>query len=414
MISDHELSACSFSNDLSAASCSGHRVHTSSEWRASATFTALIFAWPALIGIGALLFATRESAAATSITMTSDLGDYIGGGRSYLFEPLDGVISAAVTGGHVEVSFRGDDDWTYDFSSANNSQLVPGPYNGATRWPFNNGGNGLDVSGAGRGSNTLTGRFDVLEADYATDGSIDRFFADFEQHSEGNTAALRGQVRYDRADAVPTPDQIRAACHIDPARLQSLLRLKSAIPDAATGVYLTGDPGDYIVGNQTLTFLPSDANIDVTGTTAGVSVYLSTPGFSHSWSLDFLPPDLVPLTVGDWGGATRAPFHSPRKPGLEVSGDGRGSNRLTGIFDVLQADFGPDGKIAHFDAIFEQHSEGGEPASYGRVRYNSTVAEPSAFALAGMSVVGLAACSRAWRRRNSHPGCRIEHPPAES
>jgi hypothetical protein len=41
----------------------------------------------------------------------------------------------------------------------------------------------------------LTGRFDVLEATFGPNGYIERFHATFEQHCEGATAALRGEVR---------------------------------------------------------------------------------------------------------------------------------------------------------------------------------------------------------------------------
>ena len=64
----------------------------------------------------------------------------------------------------------------------------------AERFPFEaNGRPGLDVSGDGRGCNTLTGRFRITEA---TIGPTVSFTAAFEQHCEGGTAALRGCVHY--------------------------------------------------------------------------------------------------------------------------------------------------------------------------------------------------------------------------
>jgi len=333
------------------------------------------------------VFVIATSARATSIVLDSQPGDFIGGGISQTFTPIDGVFSTTTGNGHVGITFHGNDFWDFDFASANGAPLVPGAYEGAIRYPFNDGHNGLDVSGAGRGSNTLTGRFDVLAANYGTDGSVQQFSVNFEQHSEGAPPALFGQVRYDINDATATPQQIRAATHIAPADLASLLPLTTKIADAPTGVFLMGEPGDFIVGNQTLTFLPPDARISVTGTkSSGVHVFL-TEGVSHFWSLDFVTPQSLDFAAGDWGSATRFPFNSPTKPGLDVSGDGRGSNTLTGLFDVLQADFGPDGTIARFDAIFEQHSEGAPAAAFGRVRFNSTVSpvpEPSSITLLGL------------------------------
>ncbi len=87
--------------------------------------------------------------------------------------------------------------WSLDFKAPNGAELTPGPYEGAARYPFQSPATpGLDVSGSGRGCNNLTGRFDVLEAVYGADGSVQRFAADFEQHCEGGAPALRGSVRF--------------------------------------------------------------------------------------------------------------------------------------------------------------------------------------------------------------------------
>jgi len=48
-----------------------------------------------------------------------------------------------------------------------NATLVPGTYLNATRYPFQAANvPGLDVSGEGRGSNTLTGQFTIVQALY--------------------------------------------------------------------------------------------------------------------------------------------------------------------------------------------------------------------------------------------------------
>lgn len=74
--------------------------------------------------------------------------------------------------------------------------------------------------------------------------------------------------------------------------------------------------------------------------------------------------------------ATRYPFQSPTLPGLDVSGDGRGCNTLTGRFDILEISYA-SGQISSFAADFEQHCEGGTPALFGSVRYNASVGFPA-------------------------------------
>src|SRR5262249_42878490 len=72
--------------------------------------------------------------------------------------------------------------------------------------------------------------------------------------------------------------------------------------------------------------------------------------------------------------ATRFPFNSPTKPGLSVDGDGAGCNELTGRFEILELVTDSSDDVQRFAADFEQHCEGGEPALFGVVRYNSDVA----------------------------------------
>lgn len=146
-----------------------------------------------------------EAAAGNSLSMVSDPGDYIGQGRTWSYGPSasfsmynpypsNSTYSNAIS---LSVSTLAD-WWSFDFWAPNNARFVPGTtYTGATRFPFNSSSQpGLDVSGNGRGSNTLTGQFTVLQAEYNDAGALVRFSASFEQHSEGATPALRGTLRY--------------------------------------------------------------------------------------------------------------------------------------------------------------------------------------------------------------------------
>jgi hypothetical protein len=302
------------------------------------------------------------------------------------FTPIDGEFTARYDEGHVGIIFDSEQRASFDFASADNSLLVPGAYENARRWPFNfdTHSPGLNVTIGGGGENQLSGRFDVLDADYGAGGSINRFYADFELR--GSTfGSLFGEVRYDKADAAATPDQIRAATRISPADLQELLELRNAIPNEATGVYLSGVPGN--IGNQTLTFLPSNSTI--TATTQGGGPTIRVSNEDHNWTLRFDTPRLFPFAVGDWGNATRFPFNSPTRPGISVIGAGLDSD-VTGFFHVLQAEFLPDGSVSRLDVLFKQQSNRQPVALFGRVRINSTVPEPPnvfAAGVAGLCIV---------------------------
>ena len=140
-----------------------------------------------------------------------------------------------------------------------------------------------------------------------------------------------------------------------------------------TSFSFTGDPGDYISGGQSKFLTPADGNFFVNGASGSGVVSMTFFGGTCCafWDADFAAPNGQPLTVGSYTGAARFPFQSPSQPGLDVAGDGRGCNTLTGSFNVLEISYGTNGNIASFDATFEQHCEGATPALRGELRFNA-------------------------------------------
>ena len=158
-----------------------------------------------------------ESYGPTWLSYLSEGGDYIGQGETNLYTPADGSFNISRNADEgVSLRFRGasieDDWWSADFAAPGDALLVPGLYEGATRFPFQEPDEpGLDFSGCGRGSNTLTGRFEVLCAEYGPGGEVLRFGVNFEQHSEGAEPALFGKIRYNMpssVEAAPTLDAL--------------------------------------------------------------------------------------------------------------------------------------------------------------------------------------------------------------
>jgi hypothetical protein len=88
--------------------------------------------------------------------------------------------------------------WTLDFSTKQlGAPLAPGIYENAERASFASAAHpGIDVSGDGRGCNTLSARFQIHEATFASAGKLSSFTASFEQHCETGSATLRGCVHY--------------------------------------------------------------------------------------------------------------------------------------------------------------------------------------------------------------------------
>jgi hypothetical protein len=165
----------------------------------------------------------------TFLSMHSVGPDYIGGGRNYLYVPDDRTTFTVQAGdathdGLVDgVAFTVTQDqythwWYPNFNTLHiPGNLIPGYYPDAERAPFASPGHpGIDITGDGRGCNTIKGTFTVLDAVYdysSATPKVVRFAATFEQHCEGGTGALVGTIAYNSA-AVPAPytmqDVVRA------------------------------------------------------------------------------------------------------------------------------------------------------------------------------------------------------------
>jgi len=159
----------------------------------------------------------------------------------------------------------------------------------------------------------------------------------------------------------------------------------AAPANAATFFHFRSDPGDYIGGGRTRDFTTDTGRFSASASPDRVSVSYNSFDFSSWWYLDFANRRGIQITPGNYEDATRFPFQSPVRPGLDASGEGRGCNRLTGRFIVWEAIYGPGGEVLSFAADFEQHCEGATPALWGSIRVNSDVPQdvPGPHAAAG-------------------------------
>jgi hypothetical protein len=331
----------------------------------------------------AFLALPAGASAQSFVVFESEPGDWVGAGTSATFttliaSPLGGTSGASISAGGYGFQFE-----------APSGALVPGVCEGATRYPFNLPGvPGLSVSGNGRGCNTLTGRFIIHEIGHDASGTVDRLAADLEQHCEGGIPALFAFIRFNSAVAIPDADadgvrDIQDNC-VAVSNPDQVDTDGDGIGNAcdpvqgATFVYLDSRPGDYIGQGRTWLFTPQSGG-PITATAGGTGfVTLSAGGFHY----EFEAPETRSLAVGVYEGATRYPFNQPTEPGLNASGNGRGCNRLTGRFEILEIARKPDGQLSHFAADFEQHCESPSAAPlYGVIRYNSEIAGAGEFDL---------------------------------
>jgi len=150
----------------------------------------------------------------TGVSFFSEPGHWVGDGTERVFTPADASITFDDNFDNgISVSILTTDAssqlWGLDLSAPNEQQIGVGVYNAATRFAFNDPAvPGLSFRGNGRGLNTLTGRFEVLDIAYNAQGDLTRLNAVFEQiDTDSGNEALYGRVLFN----VPEPGGVASA-----------------------------------------------------------------------------------------------------------------------------------------------------------------------------------------------------------
>ena len=146
------------------------------------------------------------------IRLESDLGDFIGQGKTYDYSPVNaGLDLSTNSDGGITITIEGDSDpstpgtenWRWDMS-AGGPLLIPGVYTNATRFPFNpDNFNGFNFSGTGRGCNQLNAKFTIYEVEYDSGNIPSKLIADFEQFCDAGASVLRGSIQFDSNFGAP-------------------------------------------------------------------------------------------------------------------------------------------------------------------------------------------------------------------
>jgi hypothetical protein len=132
-------------------------------------------------------------------------------------------------------------------------------------------------------------------------------------------------------------------------------------------LFYDGDANDYIhPGMETISLGTWQATVG----TYDVSIDVLPSGQAATeWVLDFSSTHLnLPLATQVYQNAERAPYASPGHPGIEIHGDGRGCDTITGSFQIEELE-SSGSTLTSFTATFEQHCEGGSAALRGCVHY---------------------------------------------
>jgi len=229
-----------------------------------------------------------SDATQTTVSMTSDPGDFIGQGQNWFYSSGTSQIALGInepdeTYLHGSINAPNGDWWYIDIAAPAGQRLVPGTYTGAERYPFNSDGTpGLSVDGNGRGCNTLTGSYTIYDAQYRSDGTIASLDLTFEQHCEGVEPALRGEIRIGPPDTVaPTltlPDDITAEANTSGGAVVTFTATANDDQDPSPSVRCDPWSGSvFPLGTTTVTCSATDASGNRATGTFHVTVADTTP-----------------------------------------------------------------------------------------------------------------------------------------
>ena len=323
-----------------------------------------------LRGIGVLLAVAcagqgvaeaAQPAESAFLYMGSQPGEYVGQGTQWSYTHANARFQAhyfpALDPSSIEIEIDNTGDgrnpWSVELAAPAGRNLTRGRYLDAEGAPFQEPGfPGINVSGDARRCSQISGRFFVKVAEFTPSGAVVRFLATFVQYCDGDLTALYGTVGI----GVPPPASFPKPPPFVPASLT-----------------LRSDPGDYVLQGRTVSYSNGVNAVFQTGRgPSGVFINV-LPYAGLPWFVRLAAPGGRPPPPGAYPGAMRNPFEPPGVPGLDVDGEGRGCNELTGRFDVSEAAYDRHGEVRRIRAWFVQHCEGAAPALRGEVRVGSTV-----------------------------------------
>jgi hypothetical protein len=138
---------------------------------------------------------------------------------------------------------------------------------------------------------------------------------------------------------------------------------------------MNSDSGDWI--GQGLPWQYDDTTATFGTSSDGSVITTSVSAGGEWWTVQLAAPPGQSMAVGSYENAVRVVSRYPSSPGIDVYGNGRGCNALTGRFDVTEVTFGPAHYVVSFSATFEQHCEGGVPALYGELHVQNPPPPPA-------------------------------------
>lgn len=133
---------------------------------------------------------------------------------------------------------------------------------------------------------------------------------------------------------------------------------------------MASDSRDYIGGGADREWwMPGGGAFSIRGTTTELILDVGGGPSGSGFTFDIAAAPGRRLRERRYDRAQRTPFREDGRPGLDISGEGRGCNEVSGWFVVHDIHF-HNGVVDRVNLHYEQHCEGGEPAAFGQISIN--------------------------------------------
>ncbi len=295
----------------------------------------------------------------TWVRLVSERGDVVGGGGTYDYTRANAQITMTPWNQRrVVLRVDGDELWFGRFQAPDSlARLTRGTYAGLEGPPLRDPAKaGLEWWG-GIFCRTVTGSFTVHTIEFVGD-SASLLDLSFEQHCDGDAAALRGRIRWNGADTTQPPRPI------NPVPPELWQPPPGATPVTGNYAYLESDSGEPIFEGRTTLYTDPASPVVVYGS-GGAIATVNVAGWVGVFAGSYALPRLEP---GYYPGLKRYPFHNPARGGLGWSGNGVGCLYVTGWFAVDRVTHAND-RVTALELRFEHHCNGLPPALRGKVRW---------------------------------------------
>ncbi len=249
--------------------------------------------------------------------------DPLGRGVQALHTPDNAAMWSEQVGGYFAIHIRGDHYWDGEFQVMQTEpRLSVGYYGDLRRFPFHNPAKGgLSWSQPDRFCDAIRGWLAVDAVSYSPQGWLSHIELRFEQVCEGQTAPLRGKLRWSVSDpnmapgpALPIPD--------------SLWQPPSGTTPTTTHWYALSTGVDPIGHGNTFLLVPPEAGFAVQAT-AGILRW-QVQG-AELWKAEFVAMDvLTQIEPGFYESLRRPGLHNPTRGALTVAKNGRVCSSVEG------------------------------------------------------------------------------------